>query len=64
MIKIINPGKCGIARCITCGCEFSYEFEDVILGNQMDPENFVGCPCCGRSIQVKLIPKRNKENKK
>lgn len=58
MIKIIKPGKCFTAECVNCGCIFSYEFEDVTLGNQLDPENFVNCPCCGKSLQIKLIPKK------
>lgn len=61
MIKIIKPGKSCTIGCIKCGCMFSYEFEDVILGNQMEPGNFVECPCCGQTLQVELLPKRNKE---
>ena len=41
MIKIIKNGqKDFIAKCTTCGCEFSYQLADIGLGS-------VVCPCCG-----------------
>lgn len=41
MIKIIKDGqKDFIAKCPTCGCEFSYQLGDIGL-------NSVACPCCG-----------------
>lgn len=41
MIKIIKDGqKDFIAKCTTCGCEFSYQLVDIGLGS-------VVCPCCG-----------------
>lgn len=41
MIKIIKDGqKDFIAKCPTCGCEFSYQLGDIGLGS-------VVCPCCG-----------------
>ena len=41
MIKIIKDGqKDFIANCSICGCEFSYQTED-IRGSS------VACPCCG-----------------
>ena len=41
MIKIIKDGqKDFIANCGICGCEFSYQTED-IRGSS------VACPCCG-----------------
>lgn len=40
MIKIIKDGqKDFIAKCPTCGCEFSYQLIDIKLGS-------VTCPCC------------------
>ena len=42
MIKIIKDGqKDFIAKCTTCGCEFSYQLVDIGLGGS------VVCPCCG-----------------
>ena len=41
MIKIIKDGQRDfIANCSICGCEFSYQTED-IRGSS------VACPCCG-----------------
>lgn len=48
MIKIIKDGqKDFIAKCTTCGCEFSYQFVDIKLGS-------VVCPCCGGYVAHKL----------
>lgn len=44
MIKIIKDGqKDFIAKCPTCGCEFSYQLIDINLGSVM-------CPYCGRYV--------------
>lgn len=44
MIKIIKDGqKKFVVKCHTCGCEFSYEINDVVLGS-------VVCPCCGNYV--------------
>ena len=51
MIKIIKEGTRKIAKCPNCGCEFSYEREDVLR----DPiwiGNHVNCPQCNESIKV------------
>ena len=48
MIKIIKDGqKDFIAKCTTCGCEFSYQLVDIGLGS-------VVCPCCGNYVAHKL----------
>ena len=48
MIKIIKDGqKDFIAKCPTCGCEFSYQLVDIGLGS-------VTCPCCGGYVAHKL----------
>lgn len=48
MIKIIKDGqKEFIAKCPTCGCEFSYQLDDIGLGS-------VVCPCCGGYVVHKL----------
>lgn len=47
MIKIIKDGqKDFIAKCPTCGCEFSYQLIDIGLGS-------VTCPCCGGYVAHK-----------
>lgn len=52
MIKIIKPGKIMVTKCPTCECEFSYEKEDIIWGDQRDPCKEVRCPCCKRTIDL------------
>lgn len=47
MIKIIKDGQTDfIAKCSTCGCEFSYQLVDIGL-------NSVVCPCCGGYVAHK-----------
>lgn len=47
MIEIIKEGqKNFITKCLTCGCEFSYQLTDVEL-------NSVKCPCCGHYVAHK-----------
>lgn len=47
MIKIIKNGqKDFIAKCPTCGCEFSYQANDITTG-------LVVCPCCAGYVAHK-----------
>ena len=51
MIKIIKEGTRKIEKCPNCGCEFSYEREDLC----MDPIRkkwIVNCPQCCKAIKV------------
>ena len=51
MIKIIKEGTRKIAKCTNCGCEFSYEREDLC----MDPiwkKWIVNCPQCNEAVTV------------
>ena len=49
MIKIIKDGQRDfIAKCATCGCEFSYQLIDIGLGS-------VTCPCCGGHVAHKEV---------
>ena len=51
MIKIIKEGTRKIAKCPNCGCEFSYEKEDVLI----DPgftKSHVNCPQCNKAVKV------------
>ena len=62
MIRIIRPGTRKKTECDTCGCEFTYEKEDV---KEASPDPFrmvrqkeiqkeiVQCPQCGREIVIK-----------
>ena len=51
MIKIIKEGTRKIAKCPNCGCEFSYEREDV-LRDPIRIENRVNCPQCNKLVIV------------
>jgi hypothetical protein len=55
MIKIIKYGKKMRKICPQCECEFEFEREDVIWGNQREPDNCVKCPCCGRYIEISEV---------
>ena len=48
MIKIIKEGTRKIEECPTCGCEFSYEEEDV----QIFTKRHVNCPQCNEAVTV------------
>ena len=56
MIKIIKEGTRKIEECPTCGCEFSYEEEDIekdgtLLNNSVFlGKTWVVCPQCGKEI--------------
>lgn len=51
MIKIIKEGTRKITKCPNCGCEFSYEEEDV-LRDHFRVENHVNCPQCNKAVTV------------
>lgn len=51
MIKIIKEGTRKITKCPNCGCEFSYEEEDV-LRDPIRIENHVNCPQCIKAVIV------------
>ena len=47
MITIIKPGKTKFScTCTQCGCEFTYELEDISLSS------FVICPTCGNYCYI------------
>lgn len=55
MIKIIKDGqKKFIGNCNTCGCQFSYEINDISHGTVL-------CPCCGGYCTHKIV-NQNIEN--
>lgn len=60
MKRIIKPGHIARTTCTSCGCEFTFEREDVLLGNQFDSDNIVTCPCCGNAIVIDhtMVPKK------
>lgn len=51
MIKIIKEGTRKIAKCQNCGCEFSYEREDVLV-DPIRREKRVNCPQCNKAITL------------
>ena len=51
MIKIIKEGTRKITKCQNCGCEFSYEEEDV-LRDPVRVENHVNCPQCNKAVII------------
>jgi hypothetical protein len=55
MVKIIKYGKKMRKICPQCECEFEFEREDIIWGNQREPDNYVKCPCCGRYIEISEV---------
>lgn len=46
MIQIIKPGTKKITKCEKCGCQFSYEEEDIRSDNRVFEETWVMCPQC------------------
>lgn len=52
MVQIIRPGKVRAVECPKCRCLFSFEDEDVVWGNQMDPMQAVRCPCCNSYVDL------------
>ena len=51
MIKIIKEGTRKIAKCPNCGCEFSYEREDLCM-HPIWKKWIVNCPQCSEIIKV------------
>lgn len=64
MKKIIKSGTVGRAICAYCECEFTFEREDIIFGNQFDSDNTVTCPCCGKVIVISCVVRPKKEDEK
>lgn len=48
MIKIIKYGTREVTKCDSCGCEFSYEEEDIKLF--VSAKRAVICPQCKKEI--------------
>lgn len=65
MIKIIKEGTRKITKCPNCGCEFSYEEEDIekdgLLENNsvLIGKTWVVCPQCNNDIVLKEDKKRD-----
>lgn len=62
MKRIIKPGKIGRIECAVCGCEFTFEREDVIMEDH-HATGSVTCPFCDHRILMDIakIPKHDKE---
>ena len=52
MIKIIKEGTRKIEKCPKCGCEFSYEEEDVLRDPVFTKESHVNCPQCNKAVII------------
>ena len=56
MIKVIKHGKTEFTHtCSRCGCEFTYEYEDIVQDSfnlQSTSAKFVKCPDCGNTCYV------------
>lgn len=50
MIEIIKPGTKEVMKCKSCGCEFSYESEDIqeVISTLNGARVFVKCPQCSK----------------
>ena len=61
MIKIIKEGTRKIAKCPNCGCEFSYEEEDIekygLFANNsvLAGKTWVVCPQCSKEIVLEEV---------
>ena len=62
MIKIIKYGKKMRQVCPQCECEFEFEREDVVWGNQREINNCVKCPCCDKYITFDFSSFSNESN--
>ena len=56
MIKVIKHGKTEFTHtCSRCGCEFTYEYEDIVQDSfnlQSVSTKFVKCPDCGNICYI------------
>lgn len=58
MIKIIKPGTKKKINCESCGCLFSYEKEDIEIGNAhtlyplATEIRYITCPQCKEKIEL------------
>lgn len=56
MIKIIKEGTRKIEKCQKCGCEFSYEEEDINMvphARCLSVTHYIRCPQCNNDIVLK-----------
>ena len=55
MITIIKHGTLKKKRCESCGCVFTFEYEDICIND--DPCNryhFITCPQCKEKIKLEV----------
>ena len=55
MIQIIKPGTKKITKCESCGCQFSYEEEDIQTANKPPFERLIICPQCEKKIMLLTV---------
>ena len=52
MIQIIKKGTKKITKCESCGCQFSYEEEDIDSATKPPFEQWIICPQCEKKISI------------
>ena len=58
-VKIVNPGCSSYcAHCHECGCDFTYQREDV-HHNYVRGGDYVSCPVCGQACAHHGAPRRS-----
>lgn len=61
MIKIIKKGTRDIRECVSCGCLFSFDEEDIeVTHRNMEFEKYVLCPQCSFKIKISFENKISK----
>lgn len=55
MIQIIKPGTKKITKCESCGCQFSYEEEDVKTVLTSTSMQWVVCPQCEKKVMLVTV---------
>lgn len=57
MKHIISRGNKYVIDCPECECKFSFEYEDIVNANQLDPGDVI-CPQCDTTIIMKYENRR------
>lgn len=55
MIQIIKPGTKKITKCNYCGCQFSYEEEDIQSTDRVTDGQWLDCPQCGKQMMLVTV---------
>lgn len=55
MIKVIKYGTREVSKCNKCGCEFSYEEEDINSELGGKGNTYVDCPQCNSKVYLTKV---------